>query len=142
MTAPGLGTPFGHDFPRRLRLSDEAATHVRGLILTGKLKGGAFVRPEAVADALAMSATPVREGLLQLQTEGLLQVAPRRGFIVSSLSSKDIRDGAVASSLLGGELCARTAGVATPADISALQDIQARLEHASENGDLAGVALR
>jgi DNA-binding GntR family transcriptional regulator len=139
MTAPGLAAPSGHDFPRRLRLSDEAATHVRDLILTGQLKGGEFIRPEAVADTLGISATPVREGLLQLQTEGLLQVAPRRGFIVSSLSSKDLRDGAHASALLGGELCARTASLATPSDISVLQDIQTRLEHAAEDGDLTGV---
>src|ERR1035437_1300667 len=114
MIALGLSAPSGHDFPRRLRLSDEAAAHVRDLIVTGQLKGGEFIRPEAVADTLGISATPVREGLLQLQTEGLLQVAPRRGFIVSSLSPKDIRDGAQASALLGGELCARTASLGPP----------------------------
>lgn len=139
MIAPGLSAPSGHDFPRRLRLSDEAATHVRDLIVTGQLKGGEFIRPEAVADTLGISATPVREGLLQLQTEGLLQVAPRRGFIVSSLSPKDIRDGAQASALLGGELCARTASLVTPSDVKVLQDIQTRLEHAAEEGDLTGV---
>lgn len=139
MTAPGLSAPSGPDFPRRLRLSDEAATHVRDLIVTGQLKGGEFIRPEAVADTLGISATPVREGLLQLQTEGLLQVAPRRGFIVSSLSPKDIRDGAQASALLGGELCARTASLVTPSDVKVLQDIQTRLEHAAEEGDLTGV---
>jgi DNA-binding GntR family transcriptional regulator len=129
----------GHGFPRRQRLSDEAATHVRDLILKGQLKGGEFIRPEAVAETLGISATPVREGLLQLQTEGLLQVAPRRGFIVSSVSTKDLRDGACASALLGGELCARAASLATPSDISVLQDIQTRLEHAAEDDDLAVV---
>jgi DNA-binding GntR family transcriptional regulator len=137
MTAPGLSAPSGADFPRRLRLSDEAATYVRDLIVTGQLKGGEFIRPEVVAETLGISATPVREGLLQLQTEGLLQVAPRRGFIVSSLSPKDIRDGAQASALLGGELCARTASLVTPSDLSVLQDLQTRLEHAAEADDLA-----
>jgi DNA-binding GntR family transcriptional regulator len=103
MTAREASTPAGHGFPRRQRLSDEAATHIRDLILKGQLKGGEFIRPEAVAETLGISATPVREGLLQLQAEGFLQVAPRRGFIISSLSSKDIRDGACASALLGGE---------------------------------------
>jgi DNA-binding GntR family transcriptional regulator len=139
MTARGASTPVGPGFPRRQRLSDEAAAHVRELILKGQLKGGEFIRPEAVAETLGISATPVREGLLQLQTEGILQVAPRRGFIVSPVSTKDIRDGARASALLGGELCARTAGLVTPADISALQDIQTRLEHAAKDDDLAVV---
>jgi DNA-binding GntR family transcriptional regulator len=139
MTAPGLTAPTGQSFPRRLRLSDEAATHVRDLIVSGQLKGGEFIRPEAVADTLGISATPVREGLLQLQTEGLLHVAPRRGFIVASLSPKDILDGAQAHALLAGELSARTANLATPSDIGALQDIQTRLEHAARKGDLADV---
>jgi DNA-binding GntR family transcriptional regulator len=139
MTAQGLITPSGGNFPRRLRLSDEAATHVRELIVSGRLKGGEFIRPEAVAESLGISATPVREGLLQLQTEGLLDVAPRRGFIVASLSAKDIRDSAQAHALLAGELCARTASLVTPADIKALQQIQARLESAAESGDLTEV---
>jgi DNA-binding GntR family transcriptional regulator len=139
MTAQEASTPVGHGFPRRQRLSDEAASHVRDLILKGELKGGEFIRPEAVAETLGISATPVREGLLQLQTEGLLEVAPRRGFIISPVSPKDIRDGACASALLGGELCARTASLVTPADVSVLQDIQTRLEHAAEDGDLAVV---
>jgi DNA-binding GntR family transcriptional regulator len=109
------------------------------MILTGQLKGGDFIRPEAVADTLGISATPVREGLLQLQTEGLLRVAPRRGFIVTSWSPKDIRDGAQASALLGGELTARAASLATPADVRVLHDIQTRLERAAEDGDLSSV---
>jgi DNA-binding GntR family transcriptional regulator len=143
MTAREASSPPGHGFPQyqyqRQRLSDKAATHVRALILKGELKGGDFIRPEAVAETLGISATPVREGLLQLQTDGLLQVAPRRGFIISPVSAKDIRDGAQASALLGGELCARTASLVTPSDLSALQDIQTRLERAAEDGDLAVV---
>jgi DNA-binding GntR family transcriptional regulator len=92
-----------------------------------------------VADRLGISATPVREGLLQLQTDGLLQVAPRRGFIVMPVSAKDLRDGARASALLGGELCALAAGLAAPSDVGTLQDLQSRLERAAEEGDLLGV---
>jgi DNA-binding GntR family transcriptional regulator len=139
MTAPGPSTPPGQDLPGRARLSDVAAGHVRNLILAGQLKGGEFIRPEAVAATLGISATPVREGLLQLQTDGILQVAPRRGFIVMPIYAKDIRDGARASALLGGELCALAAGLAAPSDVSTLQDLQARLEHAAEEGDLLGV---
>jgi DNA-binding GntR family transcriptional regulator len=138
MTAREASSPPGHGFPQyqRQRLSDKAATHVRALILKGELKGGDFIRPEAVAETLGISATPVREGLLQLQTDGLLQVAPRRGFIISPVSAKDIRDGAQAHALLAGELCARAAGLAASSDVSGLQDIQARLEEAAAAGDV------
>lgn len=69
----------------------------------------------------------------------MLKVAPRRGFIVVSLTSKDILDGAQAQALLAGELCARAASLATESDISALHAIQTRLEHAAAIGDLAAV---
>jgi DNA-binding GntR family transcriptional regulator len=139
MTALRNSTLSDGGFPRRMRLSDEAAAHVRDLIVAGKLKGGEFIRPEAVAERLGISATPIREGLLQLQTDGLLHVAPRRGFIVASLSEQDIRDGAQAHALLAGELCARTATLITAADLSALARTQKDLESADQDGNLDDV---
>ncbi|WP_261566046.1 GntR family transcriptional regulator [Frankia gtarii] len=139
MTAPKLPAWTGRSRHRRPRLSDEVATHVRELIISGRLGGGEFIRPEAVAEDLGISATPAREGLLQLQSKGFLQVEPRRGFVVSPLSPKDIRDTFEAQALLGGELCARAADLVTSADVRALQEIQTRLERAAETGDLTGV---
>jgi len=45
---------------RRPRLSDEAAVHVRELIISGQLSAGEFIRPETVAHELDVSATPAR----------------------------------------------------------------------------------
>jgi DNA-binding GntR family transcriptional regulator len=71
-----------------LRLSDVAADHIRELIVSGQLPAGQFIRPETVAEELGISATPVREGLLQLQTDGFVTIAPRRGWSVSALSQE------------------------------------------------------
>jgi len=57
---------------RRPRLSDEAAAHVRELIISGQLTAGEFIRPATVAQEFDISATPAREGLLALQSEGFL----------------------------------------------------------------------
>jgi DNA-binding GntR family transcriptional regulator len=121
------------------RLSDEAATYVRELIISAQLTAGEFIRPESVADDLGISATPAREGLLQLQSEGFLRVEPRRGFVVSSLSPKDVSDAFDAQALLAGELCARTASLLTVAGLATLQEIQDALESAAGRGDLAEV---
>lgn len=139
MTTPQLGVPSGRARRRRPRLSDAVAVHVRELIISGRLKAGEYIRPEVVADELGMSATPAREGLLQLQTEGFLKVEPRRGFVVSPLSPKDISDTFEAQALLAGELCARAAGLVTSADVKALHELQARLDQAAERGDFAAV---
>lgn len=121
---------------RRLpRLSDEAAEHVRELIVSGQLEPGQFIRPETMAAELDISATPMREGLLTLQSEGLLRVEPRRGFMVSPLSANDIEDVFVGQSLLAGELAARATSRMSDDELDALEKIQADLEHAADTAD-------
>jgi DNA-binding GntR family transcriptional regulator len=113
------------------RLSDVAADHVRELIVSGQLVSGQFIRPELVAEELGISATPAREGLLFLQTEGFLNVEPRRGFTVAALTSEDVKDVYQAQALLAGELTARAATLCEPDAIAALQGIQDELERAA-----------
>ena len=122
-----------------LRLSDLAAAHVRELIVSGQLRAGEFIRPEVVADELGISATPAREGLLLLQTEGFLTVEPRRGFSVTALSGEDIRDIYDAQALLGGELAARAARVISTELVDELESIQADLEQANADLDYEAV---
>lgn len=122
-----------------LRLSDLAAAHVRELIVSGQLRAGEFIRPETVADDLGISATPAREGLLLLQTEGFLTIEPRRGFSVTALSSEDIRDIYEAQALLGGELTARAARVIDTDLVDRLEEIQTELEQAAGNKDFDSV---
>lgn len=120
---------------RRPRLSDEAAEHVRELIVSGRLEPGQFIRPETMAAELDISATPMREGLLTLQSEGLLRVEPRRGFMVAPLSAADIEDVFTGQSLLAGELAARATSRMGDEDLDALAAIQAELEHAADTAD-------
>jgi DNA-binding GntR family transcriptional regulator len=126
-----------HRLPRRL--SDEAASYIRELVVSGQLIAEEFIRPEAIAERLGISATPVREGMLRLQSEGFLGVVPRRGFVVLPLSPKDISDAFEAQALLAGELCSRTAGLLTLSNFNVLQDVQNKLEVAAKRGDLVKV---
>jgi DNA-binding GntR family transcriptional regulator len=133
------GTP-GRGRHRPLpRLSDLAADHVRELIVSGQLRPGQFIRPETIADELGISATPAREGLLQLQSDGFLAVEPRRGFAVTTLSSDDITDIYAAQALLAGELTARAATQCTAETLTALEDIQEALERAATAKDYGEV---
>jgi DNA-binding GntR family transcriptional regulator len=121
---------------RRPRLSDEVASHVREQIVSGLLRPGEFIRPEKVAEEVGVSATPAREGLLALQSEGFLRVEPRRGFVVAPLSRADIADTFEAQALLGGELTARAASVADADFVDGLVALQGRLREAASRGGL------
>lgn len=72
--------------PRR-SLTGKAYDHVRSAILTGELPVGTIVGQAELADTLAISKTPVRQALQRLHTEGLLEVGPRKQFVVSGLSA-------------------------------------------------------
>lgn len=120
----------------RPQLSDEAAAHVRELVLTGRLKAGEFVRVDRVAEELDMSVTPVREGLLALRGEGFLELAPRRGFVVAALSEGDVRDLFWVQAQVAGELAARATERLTPEQLKELEALQEGLSRAVDRGNL------
>lgn len=68
--------PQGSTSPGR---SERAARELRDRILTGVLPAGSRVDLDAITEEFATSRTPVREALLELSFEGLVQVAPRSG---------------------------------------------------------------
>lgn len=113
--------PTGARGPQRRQLPDEVGSYVRGMILSGAVRPGEFLRLEPIAEALGISNTPVREGLLSLRSEGFVQLVPRRGFVVSPFSAQDVRDLFWVQSQLAGELAARAAKKITP-------DVAERLE--------------
>ena len=119
----------------RPQLGAEAASYIRDLIVSGTLRGGDFIRPETVAQSLGISATPVREGLLELRTEGLVKLEPRRGFVVAPLTGDDIRDVFTGQALLAGELAARAVKHSDPEALATLERLHSDLEAAAGRGD-------
>src|SRR5258706_16380727 len=93
----------------QLQLSQTVAMHLREQIISGKLRKGEFLRIDAIAKALGISTTPVREGLLLLQSESFVRLRPRRGFVVNSFSKGDLYDLFWAQATIGAELAARAA---------------------------------
>lgn len=77
---------------QRPQLSEEVADHVRTRIMSGDVRPGSFIRLDETASALGVSVTPVREALLTLRGEGLVDLVPRRGYLVSPMSRQDIED--------------------------------------------------
>lgn len=120
---------------RRAQLSDEAASYLRDMIMSGQLSGGSFIRLDRMAELLEMSVTPVREALVLLRGEGFVRLEPRRGFVVTPLSKADVLDLFWVQSEIAGELAARAAAQVTPAEVAELRDLQARLEGASGRGN-------
>jgi DNA-binding GntR family transcriptional regulator len=76
-----------------VRNASVAATEViRQAILEGQLEPGRRLKEEELARELGISRTPVREALLMLQAEGLVDATPNRGAMVRSHDAEDLHD--------------------------------------------------
>ncbi|RAI45632.1 GntR family transcriptional regulator [Rhodoplanes roseus] len=72
-------------------LKSEIADRLRALVRSGRLPLGARISDKQLAAELGVSRTPVREALVQLQSEGLVVVRPQSGTFVVDLQADDIR---------------------------------------------------
>ncbi|YCK82591.1 GntR family transcriptional regulator [Arthrobacter sp. D3-18] len=113
-------------------------------ILNLELKPGERIYEPAMAEALQVSRTPLREAIRRLISESLLEQQPTGGVMVPALDEKviselyDVR--AALESLMAREACAK----ASPADLDELRGIVARNAAMVEFADEAmkyGVAL-
>jgi DNA-binding GntR family transcriptional regulator len=71
---------------------DAAHEQIRRRILDNAWPPGHRMLEQEVALALGMSRTPVREALVRLQAEGLVEVVPRHGMRVLPVSPTDMRE--------------------------------------------------
>jgi len=76
----------------RETIADQAYAALRAQIVAGELASGQRLLPQALAAALQVSPTPVKEALLRLERDGLVRTAARRGVVVRCFHAEEIRD--------------------------------------------------
>jgi DNA-binding GntR family transcriptional regulator len=67
------------------RTADAVYKHLLEEIVSGRLSPEEKLSPAAIADELDVSRTPVRESILRLESEGLVQRIPYRGVVVTGI---------------------------------------------------------
>jgi len=77
---------------RQENLTDHVYRAVKQRILTQDIEIGTRLRDEALAAQLGVSRTPVREALMRLQRDGLVDIIPRSGTRVRSFTDSDIEE--------------------------------------------------
>ncbi len=120
---------------RRAQLSDEVAGHLRAAIMSGALRPGTFVRLDETAAELGVSITPVREALLKLRGEGMVQLEPHRGHVVLPLTRQDIQDIFWLQATIAKELAAAATEHISDAQIDELERTNEALAAAVGAGD-------
>jgi DNA-binding GntR family transcriptional regulator len=72
--------------------SQRAVQEIRALIFSGELAAGSDHLESELAHLLDMSRTPVREAVLTLESQGLLELRPRKGVRILPLSPDDMAE--------------------------------------------------
>ena len=122
----------------RRPLHEEAADRLRDLIVQGRLAPGARLNERLLTAKLGVSRTPLREAFKVLATEGLVELVPNRGAIVSQIDAERLSETlAVMGALeaLAGELACRNA---TDAQLNEIRALHYEMLAYHARGDLAG----
>ncbi len=118
-----------------LPLRDVVFKTLRQAILTGELKPGERLMEIHLAEKLGVSRTPIREAIRQLELEGLVTMAPRRGAQVAHITKKgmsEVLEVRVAlEELAVGLACERI----TDEEIELLQNTCLAFENAVDSSD-------
>lgn len=76
----------------RTPLRQQVRRELLKMIFDGTLAVGERIAEREVAERLGVSRTPVREALMALEEEGIVESRPARGFAPTPLSARDVRE--------------------------------------------------
>lgn len=108
---------------------------IRERILSGDIKAGTSLRQSALAAELNVSRIPVREALLQLEAEGLVNFEPHKGATAARLSADQVKELFELRALIETDLLAKSIVNMTDADINKAQIILVELEQSFGQAD-------
>ena len=136
-----LARPRIESGPSRLSSAERAYRALKKLILGDELPAGSHLLEQEAAERLGMSRTPVREAMIRLEKDGVVEVRPRHGMRVLPVSPDDMREiYQVLTALESAAAEALARRGATPAEIASLRAAVADMEAALDRGDLDGWA--
>ena len=101
---------------------------LRADILRGKLQGGQPLRQDEIAAQFGVSKIPVREALVQLKVEGLVNFYPNRGAFVSELSASEADEIYVMRIALEKEILVRAIPYLTVAHLNRAGEILSAID--------------
>jgi DNA-binding GntR family transcriptional regulator len=122
----------------RRSFRDQVAHALRASLIAGQLRPGELYSAPALAARFGVSATPVREAMLDLVREGLVETVSNKGFRVTAVTDRQLDEYTHVRSLIEIPVVAGLAAAARPRDLAALRPDADRIVAAAKAGDLIG----
>lgn len=124
---------------KRSSLRDEVHEALRAAVITGRMRPGVLYSAPALGELLGVSATPVREAMLDLVKEGLVTAVRNKGFRVTEVSDRELDELVEARLLLEVPTMGAVAEGYEPSmelEITRLRGLARDLEAAAESNEI------
>jgi len=122
----------------RPALAVQVADALRALILEGSIQGGEKIREKELTERFGVSRTPLREAMKILASEGLVELIPNRGAVISQPSEAELADAFPVLAALEAMAGEQAAERATEAELAEIARLTARLRGSLEANDRPG----
>ena len=121
---------------QRRSIREEVADGLRAALVAGQMRPGVVYSARNLAAQFGVSVTPVREALLDLAKEGLVQPVRNKGFRVTELLDSELDEITELRALIEVPTIAKVVAQADIADIEALRPLAERIRSAATAKDL------
>ena len=122
----------------RQSLREQVGHALRAALVTGQLKPGEVYSAPGLAAQFGVSATPVREAMLDLAKEGLVEVARNKGFRVVAVGERELDEYTELRRLIEVPTVRALAGRLDPESLDRLRSKASEIVSAAATGDLIG----
>ena len=112
---------------RKSTCRQQVIDFIKDMILAGEIKAGDRIKEAYIAAATGLSRVPVREALVELCQEGLLQFEPNKGASVIKPTAEDLSTSYEVCGLLEGYLAATSLPLYTRNDFAVLEEVLAQM---------------
>jgi DNA-binding GntR family transcriptional regulator len=130
-TSDGLG-----NITHRTSLREQVSEALRAALVSGELRAGVVYSAPGLAERFGVSATPVREAMLDLAKAGLVEAVPNKGFRVTELTERDLDEYTAIRALLEPPTVASVAESVSRERIEALRPMAEAIVAAAVRRDV------
>ncbi|WP_043439852.1 GntR family transcriptional regulator [Arthrobacter sp. UNC362MFTsu5.1] len=123
---------------RKTSLRETVTRALRAAIIAGEMVPGVIYSAPSLGARFGVSATPVREAMLDLVRENIVSVEPNKGFRVLEISDKDLDQMAQIRLLLEPPVVRDVAAIIPKEDLAELRDLAQQIVDCAEERDLVG----
>ena len=121
---------------KRQPIANQVYEAVREAIFRGDMAPGSHLSEVDLSEQLGVSRAPIREALLQLEAEGIVELVPNKGAFVRGLSDKEVEEIYTTRALLEGYAAALAADHASTDDIKNIIKAAEKAKQMAGTGDL------